>query len=69
MDRVAHELKLDRAEVRRRNFIKPSQMPYKVGIIFRDGRPVTFTASATGSLTEGPAPSGVMENAAIIATW
>ncbi len=42
MDRVAHELELDRAEVRRRNFIKPEQMPYKVGIIFRDGRPVTY---------------------------
>jgi aerobic carbon-monoxide dehydrogenase large subunit len=42
MDRVARELKLDRAEVRRRNFIKPEQMPYKVGIIFRDGRPVTY---------------------------
>ena len=42
MDRVAREFKLDRAEVRRRNFIQPSQMPYKVGIIFRDGRPVTY---------------------------
>ena len=42
MDRVARELKLDRAEVRRRNFIQPSQMPYQVGIIFRDGRPVTY---------------------------
>jgi carbon-monoxide dehydrogenase large subunit len=42
MDRVARELKLDRAEVRRRNFIQPAQMPYKVGIIFRDGRPVTY---------------------------
>ena len=42
MDRVAHELKLDRAEVRRRNFITPAQMPYRVGIIFRDGRPVTY---------------------------
>ena len=42
VDRVARELKLDRAEVRRRNFIQPSQMPYKVGIIFRDGRPVTY---------------------------
>jgi carbon-monoxide dehydrogenase large subunit len=42
MDRAARELKLDRAEVRRRNFIQPSQMPYKVGIIFRDGRPVTY---------------------------
>ncbi len=47
MDRVAHELKLDRAEVRRRNFIQPAQMPYKVGIIFRDGRPVTYWTAAT----------------------
>ena len=42
MDRVARELKLDRAEVRRRNFIQPQQMPYNVGIVFRDGRPVTY---------------------------
>ncbi len=42
MDRVARELKLDPAEVRRRNFIQPEQMPYNVGIIFRDGRPVTY---------------------------
>ena len=42
MDRVARELQLDPAEVRRRNFIQPQQMPYNVGIIFRDGRPVTY---------------------------
>ena len=42
MDRVARELNLDPAEVRRRNFIKPEQMPYKVGIVFRDGKPVTY---------------------------
>ncbi|MES2562951.1 MAG: xanthine dehydrogenase family protein molybdopterin-binding subunit, partial [Pseudomonadota bacterium] len=42
MDRVARELALDPAEVRRRNFIRPEQMPYKVGILFRDGRPVTY---------------------------
>jgi aerobic carbon-monoxide dehydrogenase large subunit len=42
MDRVARELHLDPAEVRRRNFIRPEQMPYKVGIVFRDGRPVTY---------------------------
>ena len=29
MDRVARELKLDPAEVRRRNFIRPEQMPYE----------------------------------------
>jgi carbon-monoxide dehydrogenase large subunit len=42
MDRVAHELQLDRAEVRRRNFIKPEQMPYEVGLIFRDGKPLIY---------------------------
>jgi carbon-monoxide dehydrogenase large subunit len=42
MDLVAREMGLDRAEVRRRNFITPEQMPYKVGIVFRDGRPVTY---------------------------
>src|SRR5262249_24431288 len=41
MDRVAREFSLDPAEVRRRNFVTPAQMPYRVGIIFRDGRPVT----------------------------
>ena len=42
VDRVARELGLDPAEIRRRNFIRPEQMPYKVGIIFRDGRPVIY---------------------------
>jgi carbon-monoxide dehydrogenase large subunit len=42
MDRVARELNLDRSEIRRRNFIQPEQMPYNVGVIFRDGRPVTY---------------------------
>jgi carbon-monoxide dehydrogenase large subunit len=42
MDRLAQALGLDPAEVRRRNFITPQQMPYKVGIISRDGRPVTY---------------------------
>jgi carbon-monoxide dehydrogenase large subunit len=42
MDRVALELGLDPAEVRRRNFIQPEQMPYKVGIVFRDGKPVIY---------------------------
>ena len=42
MDVAARGLGLDRAEIRRRNFIRPDQMPYKVGIVFRDGRPVTY---------------------------
>jgi aerobic carbon-monoxide dehydrogenase large subunit len=42
MDRVAHELKLDRAEVRARNMIRPEQMPYSVGLVFRDGKPLVY---------------------------
>lgn len=42
MDRVAETLNLDRAEVRARNFVTPDQMPYDVGIPFRDGRSVTY---------------------------
>ncbi len=44
MDRVACELSLDRAEVRRRNMIRPEQMPYSVGLIFRDGKPLTYAS-------------------------
>ena len=42
MDRVAQELGIDPAEVRRRNFIQPEQMPYPVGLVFRDGSPVVY---------------------------
>src|SRR5258708_16736440 len=42
MDRVAHELRLDPADLRRRNYIRPEQMPYSVGLIFRDGKPLIY---------------------------
>ena len=42
LDRVARELQIDRAELRRRNFITPEQMPYQVGLIFRDGKPLIY---------------------------
>ena len=42
MDRIARELKLDRVEVRRRNMIKPEQMPYEIPLIFRDGKPIVY---------------------------
>ena len=44
MDRVARELKLDRAEVRSRNMICPAQMPYSVGLVFRDGKPLVYAS-------------------------
>lgn len=42
MDRVADELGLDRADVRRRNFIQPDEFPYDVGLIFQDGAPTRY---------------------------
>jgi aerobic carbon-monoxide dehydrogenase large subunit len=42
MDRIAGELHLDRAEVRRRNMIRPEQMPYEIPLIFRDGKPIVY---------------------------
>jgi carbon-monoxide dehydrogenase large subunit len=42
MDRVARELNIDRAEVRRHNMIRPDEMPYSVGLVFRDGKPLVY---------------------------
>jgi carbon-monoxide dehydrogenase large subunit len=42
MDRAARELRLDRAELRRRNLIGPDEMPYAVGLTFRDGKPLVY---------------------------
>jgi aerobic carbon-monoxide dehydrogenase large subunit len=44
MDRVARELELDRAELRARNMIRPEQMPYSVGLLFRDGKPLVYAS-------------------------
>ena len=42
MDRIAHELHLDRLEVRSRNFIQPDEFPWEVGLIYQDGGPTTY---------------------------
>ncbi|MER7073715.1 aerobic carbon-monoxide dehydrogenase large subunit [Terrabacter sp. NPDC000476] len=42
MDAIADELGLDRAEVRARNFILPSEMPFDHGLLFQDGRPLKY---------------------------
>ena len=40
MDRIAKELDIDPADVRRKNFIRPDEMPYDAGILYRDGSPL-----------------------------
>jgi carbon-monoxide dehydrogenase large subunit len=42
IDLIAAELALDPAEVRRRNLIPASQMPYHLGIPYRDGEPIVY---------------------------
>jgi len=42
MDLVARQLGLDPAEVRLRNMVGPEEMPYKVGIPYRDGVPIVY---------------------------
>src|SRR5262249_36495405 len=42
MDRVARELKLDRAEVRRRNLVPASKMPYEKPLKTRAGAPIVL---------------------------
>jgi carbon-monoxide dehydrogenase large subunit len=42
IDMIAARLDLDPAEVRRRNFIQPEEMPYQAGILYRDGEPICY---------------------------
>src|SRR5215469_4755965 len=42
VDLVARELGLEPAEVRRRNMIRPEEMPYRAGILYRDGEPIVY---------------------------
>jgi CO/xanthine dehydrogenase Mo-binding subunit len=42
MDRVAAELGIDRAEVRRRNLIEPDAMPYDLRITGQDGTAISY---------------------------
>ena len=42
MDRLANELGIDRAEIRRRNLIGPDEFPYDVGVTFQDGGPTVY---------------------------
>ncbi len=42
IDLVARTLRLEPAEVRRRNMIRAEEMPYRVGIPYRDGEPIVY---------------------------
>ncbi len=42
MDIGARRLGLDPAEIRRRNFVRPAEMPYRPGLTYKDGVAVTY---------------------------
>ncbi len=42
LDYAADQLDIDRAELRRRNFIQPAEFPYDVGLTFQDGLPTRY---------------------------
>ncbi|MER3456809.1 MAG: xanthine dehydrogenase [candidate division GAL15 bacterium] len=42
LDLAARQLGLDRAEIRRRNFIQPHEFPYDVGLIYQDNAPLVY---------------------------
>lgn len=42
VDCLARELEMDPAELRRKNFIQPNEMPYEIGMPYRDGNPLVY---------------------------
>lgn len=42
INRIARELNMDPVEVRMRNFVRPDEFPYDVGIIYQDGAMVRY---------------------------
>src|SRR5216117_1343968 len=42
VDCLARELSMDPAELRRRNYIRPDELPYDVGMPYRDGNPLVY---------------------------
>lgn len=64
LDSIAKQLGLDRAEVRRRNFIQPDQFPYVLGVAWQDGNSAVYDSGNYPALLEkamemlGPRPPG-----------
>src|SRR5881409_2948430 len=42
VDCLARELRIDPAEIRRRNYIRPEELPYDFGMPYRDGNPLVY---------------------------
>src|SRR5713101_7052149 len=64
LDSIASQLGLDRFEIRRRNFIRPDQFPYELGVAWQDGNKVVYDSGNYPALLDralemlGPRPAG-----------
>lgn len=59
LDLLAHRLEIDPADLRRRNTIRPEEMPYDVGLLYRDGNPLIYdTGDFSGALERALAEVG-----------
>ena len=62
MDLIAAQLGLEPAEVRRRNMVRADEMPYSLGIPYRDGEPVVYdSGDYPGALAKALAALGGVE--------
>jgi carbon-monoxide dehydrogenase large subunit len=62
MDLIARELKLDPAEVRKRNMIRAEEMPYATGLPYRDGEPIVYdSGDYPGALDKALAAIGGLD--------
>jgi aerobic carbon-monoxide dehydrogenase large subunit len=62
IDRGARALGMDPAELRRRNMIRADEMPYRTGLVYRDGTPVSYDpADYVGSFDRVLADFGYAE--------
>jgi aerobic carbon-monoxide dehydrogenase large subunit len=64
LDAIAAELGLERAEVRRRNLLKPDEFPHEVGVAWQDGNMAVYDSGNYPELLQkalanlGPRPAG-----------
>jgi aerobic carbon-monoxide dehydrogenase large subunit len=62
LDIVARTLGLEPAEIRRRNMIRADEMPYRAGLIYRDGEPIVYdSGDYPGALDKALAAIGGLD--------
>src|SRR3989441_398851 len=59
LDRLGRELRMDPAELRRKNYIRADELPYDLGMPYRDGNPLVYdTGDFPATLEQALAAAG-----------